>query len=173
MSRGLRSKTTLSTEDMEGEGAPDVSDPSINMMKMLKLMMEEQRKSDIAREERKEELRLAREADAKKEQLEQQKALEAKQYAQQVALMEIQAKLGETTSRAHREGQSLDRKRDRALYAIPNWKEGEDLEEYLLLVERRLAAADIEEKEWTLIIEGKLSGKMACAWQDIAVSVEE
>ena len=179
MSKGLRSITTP-TEDMEGDRAPNVSDHGSEMLVMFKMMMEEQRRSEIAREEirrkeeeRKEEVRREREAEYAQKQLEQQTALEARQYEQQIALMNIQAKIGEAASRAHREGQNADRKRDRALYSIPSWKEGEDLEEYLLTAERRLRAAEIEEKEWVNLLEGKLNGKMASAWQDIAVSVED
>ena len=52
-------------------------------------------------------------------------------------------------------------------------KENEDLEEFLLTAERRLRAAEINQGEWVAIIDSKLSGKMATAWQDITVTVTE
>ena len=85
--------------------------------------------------------------------------------------MKIQAEIGEKASRTHREEQSADRKRDRALASVSSLKEGEDLEEFLLTAERRLRAADIKQEEWVAIIDSKLNGKMASAWQDICVTV--
>ena len=155
-------------------------DPPMDMLAMFRMLMEENRRAEFAREdvrrreeERKEEARVEREAESTRRRLEQQAALEARQYEQQVALMKIQAELGEKASRLHREGQSSDRKRDRALGSIPNLKEGEDVEEFLLTAERRLRAAEIPERDWITIIDSKLSGKMATAWQDIAVTVVE
>ena len=198
MSKGLR-KNAATLEETDEDRAPGVGgEHGSEMLTMFKMMMEEQRRNEIAREEarraeeerkeetslardevrrqedeKKEEVRREREAEYARRQLEQQTALEARQYEQQVALMKIQAEIGERASKAHREGQSADRKRDRALYSIPSWKEGEDLEEFLLTAERRLRAAEISEKEWIVILDAKLSGKMASAWQDISVTVED
>ena len=99
--------------------------------------------------------------------------METRQYDQQMALMKIQAEIGEKASLAHREGQSADRRRDRALYSISVMKEGEDLEEFLLTAERRLRAAEIKREEWVSIIDSKLNGKLASAWQDITVTAVE
>ena len=117
--------------------------------------------------------RVEREIEATKGQVEQQAALETRQYEQQMALLKIQAEIGEKASLAHREGQSADRKRDRALYSISVMKEGADLEEFLLTAERRLRAAGIKQEEWLSIIDSKLSGKLASAWQDITVTAIE
>ena len=190
MSKGLRSNTA--TEDMDGDSrSSSVGEHGSDMMTMFRVLMDEQRKSELAREEarrqeverreeikrkedeRKEEARVEREIESTRHQLEQQAALETRQYEQQMALMRIQAEIGEKASRAHREGQSADRKRDRALYSISVMKEGEDLEEFLLTAERRLRAAEIKQEEWVTIIDSKLSGKMASAWQDITVTVVE
>ena len=155
MSKGLRSNTA--TEEMEGDGrSSNVSVHGSEMMAMLRVLMEEQRKADLAREEarrreeerreevrrkedeRKEELRVEREIESAKRQLEQQEAFEKRQYEQQLALLTVQSELGEKASRAHREGQTADRRRDRALYGISVLKEGDDLEEFILTAERRL-----------------------------------
>ena len=157
MSNGLRSNT-IATEDMEGDRSPNVSEHGAEMLSMFRMLMEEQRKSDIARaeaqrkadleredarvkemerreearileaerkeeikrkeDERKEMARVEREIEATKGQVEQQAALEKRQYEQQMALLKVQAEIGEKTSMAHREGQSADRKRDRALFSI-------------------------------------------------------
>ena len=144
---------------------------------MLRVLMEEQRRAEIAREEsrrdddrRKEEARLEREAEAARRLEGQQAAIEARQFEQQVALLKIQAEIGEKASRAHREFQSSDRERDRALYSIPVLKEGEDIEEFLMRAERRLKAAEVKKEEWIPIIDSRLGGKIASAWQDVTVT---
>ena len=179
MSKGTR-KNAGTAEGMEGEvrSSGIQSEPGSEMMVMLRALLEEQRRSELAREEarreeRKEEARVEREIEATRLQIEQQKALETRQYEQQVALLKIQAEIGEKASRAHREVQSSERKRDRALFSIPVLKEGEDLEEFLLTAERRLRAAEIKQEEWVPIIDSRLSGKMASAWQDITITVAE
>ena len=181
MSKGTR-KNTAATEEVDGDirSSGFASEQGSEMMTMFRVLMEEQRKSELAREEargqeeeRKEAARVEIEIEATRKQLEQQAALETRQYEQQVALMRIQAEIGEKASRTHREGQSADRKRDRALASISNLRESEDLEEFLLTAERRLRAADIKQEEWVAIIGSKLSGKMASAWQDITVTVVE
>ena len=183
MSRGLK-KTAASTEGSEGEARSHTSvlssEPGSEVMTMFRVLMEEQRKADLAREEarreddiRREAVRVEREIEATRKQLEQQEALEARQYEQQVASMKIQAEIGEKASRLHRDEQSSDRKRDRALASIPNLREGEDVEEFLLTAERRLRAAGIKQEEWITVMDSKLCGKMASAWQDICVTVDE
>ena len=75
---------------------------------------------------RQEQDRLEREAEAARKQVELQAELERKraelqaaaekrQYEQQVAIVKLQAELGEKASRAHRDMQNSDRKRDKAL----------------------------------------------------------
>ena len=192
MSKGLR-KNAVASEEVEGEVRSSglTSEHGSEMMAMLRVLMEEQRRSELAREEArrqeedrreeakrqeeemKEVARIERETEATRVRLEQQTAFETRQYEQQVALMRIQAEIGEKASRAHRESQAADRKRDRDLYSISVLKEGEDLEEFLSLAERRLRAADIKEEEWMTILDSKLSGKMATAWQDTTVTVAE
>ena len=190
MSKGLR-KNAVASEEGEGEVRSSglTSESGSEMMAMLRVLMEEQRRSELAREEarrqeeerreevkrqeeeRKEVARIERETEATRVRLEQQTAFETQQYEQQVALMRIQAEIGEKASRAHRESQAADRKRDRALYSISVWKGGEDLEEFLLAAEGRLRAADIKKEEWVAIMDSKFSGKLARAWQDICVTV--
>ena len=165
MSKGLRSQAA--TEDMEGDRSPSVSEHEAGMLAMFRALIEEQRKSD----DRREAARVERESEATRLQIEQQKVLEARQYEQQVALLKIQAEMGEKASRAHREMQSADRKRDRALFSIPVLKEGEDLEEFLLTAEGRLRAAEIKQDEWVSIMDSRLSGKVASAWRDITITV--
>ena len=106
-------------------------------------------------------------------QCEQQEALAAKQYEQQVALMRMQAEIGEKAAAAHREEQSVVRKRDRAIASIPNFKDGDDVEEFLLTAERRLKAGDIKETDWLTTIASKLCGKMGSVWQDLCVAVDD
>ena len=87
--------------------------------------------------------------------------------------MRMQADIGERAARSHRDEQSVDRKRDRAIASIPNFRDGDDVEEFLLTAERRLRAGEIKEGEWVTILASKLCGKMGSVWQDICVTVEK
>ena len=153
------------------------------MLEIIRVLMAEQRKSDLDREERKEEakrvednrleeLRMEREAVARKQVADLQAAAEARQFEQQVQLLKIQAEMGNTASRAHREATAIDRKRDRALFNIAGCKEEDDLEEFMMLMERRLEVAGIAQDEWIVLVESKLTGKLAIAWQDIVATTE-
>ena len=114
MSKGLR-KNTVASEETETEVRSSglTSEHGSEMMTMLRVLMEEQRRSELAREEarrqeeerreeasrqeevRKEVARIERETEATRVRLEQQTAFETRQYEQQVALMRIQAEIGE------------------------------------------------------------------------------
>ena len=120
-----------------------------------------------------EEARVQRELEAVKRQVELQKEIEQRQYDQQVALLKIQQEMGEKATQAHREFQTTDRRRDRALYSIPVLKEGEDIEEFLSTAERRLSVVEVRKGDWISIIDSKLSGKTASAWQDILVTTDD
>ena len=93
-------------------------------------------------------------------------------FDQQVALLRIQAELGEKAARVNREKQAVVRKRDRAIASVPNYKEGEDVEEFLLTAEKRLGVGGIREDDWVVILASKLSGKLGTVWQDICATVE-
>ena len=97
----------------------------------------------------------------------------AKQYEQQVALMRMQAEIGEKAANAHREEQTASRKRERAVASIPSFKESEDVEEFLLTAERRLTAGEIPEKDWLTTLASKLSGKTGSMWQDLCATCDD
>ena len=59
--------------------------------------------------------------------MEQQEAMGAREYEQQVALIKMQAEIGEKAASAHREEQTVSRKRDRAVASIPNYRENDDI----------------------------------------------
>ena len=83
----------------------------------------------------------------------------------------MQAELGEEAARLHRQELNSSKKRDRAIASIPNFRDGEDVEDFILTAERRLKAGEVNEEEWVMVVASKLSGKMGCAWQDICASV--
>ena len=192
MSKGKRTHHQL--EDVEEEARPSVGrgEPvESEMMVMFRALMAEQRRADEVREEKRrvelqqledarkadlqklEEVRVQRELEAVNRQAELQKEIEQRQYDQQVALLKIQQEMGERATQAHREFQTTDRRRDRALYSIPVLKEGEDIEEFLSTAERRLSVAEVRKGDWISIIDSKLSGKTASAWQDILVTTDD
>ena len=105
--------------------------------------------------------------------LEQQKVLAAKQYEQQRALICMQAEIGEKAAAAHRVEQTASRKRDRAIASIPNHRECDDVEEFLLTAERRLGAGEVPEKEWLVTLASKLSGKTGSMWQDLCAVCDD
>ena len=166
MSRQHKRANNTVEEPEEDSRATGVGEPESSMMAMVRALMEDNRRADLAREE----ARLDREAENARRLAEQQAATEARQFEQQIALLKIQAEMGEKASRAHREYQSSDRKRDRALYSIPVLKEGEDVEEFLMTAERRLTAAEVKKEEWIPVIDSRLGGKIASAWQDITIT---
>ena len=172
----------------------DNSESSIDMKTLVRLLMEGNEKTEarrIAEEERAEARRIAAEERAEARRLaeveakeraalrasekllEQQEAIAAKQYEQQVALMRMQAEIGERAATAYREEQAVSRKRDRAVASIPSYREGEDVEEFLLTAERRLSAGEIPEKDWLTTLTSKLSGKTGSMWQDLRATCDD
>ena len=136
------------------------------MLSLIHVLMEEQKRAAQDRKEvREENIRREeqREKDRKKEQLETEKRL----YDQQVELMRLQRELGEQATTAYREVQAEDKKRDRVLYNMPNFKDGEDLEEYFLMAERKMTAAKLPVGDWKAILEARFSGRIAIEWRDL------
>ena len=99
--------------------------------------------------------------------------MEHRQYEQQLALIRLQADIGREASRVHRETQLLDRKKDRALFSVPALKEGEDLEDFLVMMEGRMEAADIAREEWVTSISSKLTGRLASTWREITLATDD
>ena len=170
MARGRRGNQAV-----EGEMEDDIRANAINgereptMMDMMRLFMEEHRQSDIRREE----ARLAREAETRRELAAQQVVAEQRQYDQQLALIRLQAELGKEASRVHRETQLQDRKRDRALFSVPAFKEGDDLEDFFVMIEGRMEAAEIGRDEWVPSISSKLTGRLASTWREITLATDD
>ena len=93
-------------------------------------------------------------------------------YEQQMELMRVQAELGETAVKTHREEQVVERKKDKAVSSISMLREEDDIEEYLLTVEKRLEVGGVKEEDWVAIVACKLSGKIGSIWQDVSATVE-
>ena len=194
-----RNQAAEDVQEEDGGYPRGGGEPESELMTMVRVLMAEQRRAEVAREdarraeeERKEEVRRQelqeREEARKVEELEKEEArerreteavrrmaelqaeVEQRQYDQQVALLRMQAEMGEKATQAQREIQSSDRKRDRALFSIPIYKEGEDVEGFLSIAERRLRAAEIPQGEWIPIMGTRLSGAKASTWQDIIVT---
>ena len=210
MSKGRKAAHVEETMEEGGECDP-------GMLLVLKAIMEEQRKNDIAREEareraeekreeRREEARLRREEESLRRQQEYQKQQEAKQLEQQEMLekrqaeqqellekraaekqellekrqlehqrqlVEMQAEVGRKASILHREQANEDKKRDRALFGVPTFREGEDLEEFLVLMEERMIAAGVEKNEWVASVSSKLTGRLAASWREVTAAAPD
>ena len=119
--------------------------------------------------------RLQREADDRTARLQQeaedraarlQKEVEDRQFQQQLQLIKLQKEMGETAGKVHRELVAKDRKQERALSSVACCTEEEDLEDYFMMVERRLEAAKVAKEEWVDIFDSKLRGRLAISWQD-------
>ena len=117
-------------------------------------------------EERLEDLRLRREREAREHVAQLQKEAEERQFQQQVQLLKLQKEMGEAAGKVHREAAAKDRKQDRALTNIACCSEEDDLEDYLMMLERRLESATVNKEEWADVIESKLKGRLAIGWQD-------
>ena len=73
----------------------------------------------------------------------------AKYLEQQIALMRVQAEIGQEAARLHREEMSASKMRDRAVASIPNFKEGEDVQDFMITAERKLTAGGVRrERLW-------------------------
>ena len=181
MARGRRGNHAV-----EGEMEEDIRVHAMNgeheptMMEMIRVLMEEQRQSEVRREE----ARLVRETEARRVLVEQQAALEQRQrdqqaasehrqHEQQLALIRLQADIGKEATRVYRETQLLDRKKDRALFSVPALKEGEDLEDFFVMIEGRMEAAEIAREEWVSSMSSKLTGRLASTWREITLATDD
>ena len=102
---------------------------------------------------------------------EQQEAASVRAYEQQVALIKLQAEIGERAAGTHRLEQVMNRKRDRAAASIPNYRDNDDVEDFLVTSERKLRAGEVPEEEWLSVIASKVSGKLGSTWQDLCASL--
>ena len=89
---------------------------------------ETRRAEELERERTLRAERLAEASAAVQRQVDQQETFAEKQFDQQVALLTVQAELGEEAARLHREELNFNKKRGRAIASIPNLMEGEDVE---------------------------------------------
>ena len=106
-------------------------------------------------------------------QQEQQALVEKRQYESQKALVEMQAEIGREASRLHREQQNVDKRKERALFSVPPYREGEDLEEFMVLMEERMVAAGVEENEWVASVSSKLTGRLAATWREVTAAAPD
>ena len=53
------------------------------------------------------------------------------------------------------------------LFSMPNYVEGEDLEEFFTTMEKRMEAAKLPQADWNVMIDARFSGRIAVAWRDI------
>ena len=188
--KGQHARQEEDIEEMSVQSeASSGSNGEPDMLGIIRALMAEQRKADLDREDRKEEarrleeerkveakrvederleeLRVKREAEARVQVAQLQKEAEERQFQQQVQLLKLQADMGDKASKAHREATTSERRRDRTLHNLASCKEEDDLEDFMMMLERRLEAAGIEREEWAAIVESKLSGKLAIDWQDV------
>ena len=137
-----------------------------------RLRREEERaeeRAEAKRQRKLEEARVAAELEAAKEEaakiaaekmMEQQQAMADRQFKQQEQLMKLQADISARAANERRVEAELIKKRDRAVSSIVNYKDVDDIEEYLMTAERKLRAGEVPEGEWLTHIAAKLTGKM-------------
>ena len=164
-------------EDVEGVQPEVAYNGEQDMAGLIRTLMAQQREADLDREERRDEakrveaeraenLRVRRETEAREHMAQIQKEAEERQFQQQVQLLKLQREMGDTAGKEHREAAAKDRKQDRALSNMACCTEEDDLEDYLMMLERRLETAKVNKEEWADIIESKLRGRLAIGWQD-------
>ena len=101
--------------------------------------------------------------------LAQQQAMADRSFKQQEQLMKLQAEYSATAANERRLEQEMTKKRDRAVLSVSTYKDGEDIEEYLMAAERKLAAGEVPEGEWLTHMSARLTGTMGTTWQDLCV----
>ena len=138
-------------------------------------------RAEVKRLRKVEEARIAEEKEVAREEAarlaserlrEQQEVANNRAYEQQVALIKMQAEIGERAAEAHRIEQGVNRKRERAVSGIANYRENEDVEDFLSTSERKLKAGGVPEGEWLSIIASKMGGKIGSTWHDLCVAME-
>ena len=146
-----------------------------------RLRREEERaeeRAEAKRQRKLEEARVAAELEAAKEEaakiaaekmMEQQQAMADRQFKQQEQLMKLQADISARAANERRVEAEMIKKRDRAVSSIVNYKDVDDIEEYLMTAERKLRAGEVPEGEWLTHIAAKPTGKMGTTWQDLCV----
>ena len=176
--RGHQARQEEDLEEVQSEVAYNGEQ---DMAGLIRTLMAQQREADMDREERREEakrvedervenLRVRRETEAREHMAQLQKEAEERQFQQQIQLLKLQREMGDTAGRDHREAASKERKQDRALSNIACCSDEDDLEDYLMMVERRLEAANVKKEEWVDIVESKFKGRLAISWQDAVAS---
>ena len=86
----------------------------------------------------------------------------------QLLLLREQNKAEEGMVGTQRESQNTDRRRQDALMSVPHFKEGENLEDFLQIAERRLSQGRVDEASWVAVISAKLTGRLSMVWTDNA-----
>ena len=136
-------------------------------------------KAKIAEEERLEARALEKEKrkreeamrveEANKEKEEAAREAAKKDYEQRKELMELQADLGRKASEAHRLESEKSRNRDKVISSLPMYQKDEDVEDFLLALERRLGLGGIPEEEWLNLVAAKLTGGLGASWQELCM----
>ena len=125
----------------------------------------ERQQAEWERKERLQEQRRLEDIDRQeKRQLERDKAMRE----HQLLMLSEQNKAEERMVGTHRESQSTDRRRQDALISVPHLKEGENLEEFFQIAERRLEQGRVDEDSWVAVISAKLTGRLSLVWLDTA-----
>ena len=86
----------------------------------------------------------------------------------QLLMLNQQQMADERLAGANRVTLGQERKRHDALLSVPMLKEGENLQEFFLIAERRLEQGGVEGDNWVSIIASKLTGRLSLVWLDTA-----
>ena len=159
-------KRNQPVEDMEEEGNTSEASGGQDqaMVALVKMMMLEQQKAEVAREARAEEAKKREEVERRK----LQEEFDKRQHENNMAVLRAQQDMSEKASQANREFREQDKRRERVLYGMPSFVEGDDLEEYFASIERRMVAAKLPPGDWQAMLEARFSGRIAVAWRDLA-----
>ena len=90
-------------------------------------------------------------------------------HEQRRELMEMQAEIGRKVSEAHRLETEKSRNRDRVIFSLPVYRKDEDIEDFLLALERKLELGGIPEEEWLSLVAAKLTGELGVSWQELCM----
>ena len=125
---------------------------------------EEARKAEEVNREKEE---AARKAAEKITEMQEEAAKKA--FEQQKELLELQADLGRRAAETHRLENDRSRQRDRAIAGLNSYQKGEDVEEFLLTIERKMRLGDIPEEDWLTLVASRLNGEVGASWQELCM----
>ena len=155
-------------------GGRQVAQPTVVTMDVMSAMMSQVMGAfgDMIRTVKDKDIDMQREVLEREERLKEE-ALEREEKRWQEAQEREEERKEKDAERRTAEAEHQERKRFRnqVMAGLPHYKDGEDLEGYLEMIEGSYRRVRLPEDEWSFHVRGKLSGKASSYWMEITETV--